>query len=246
MSALHIAYLRPAERETYQLLAAGHQMLAIPVISSALTELNNENCHALFTCSHILAKCAFASPRPAGSLIFTAEKGDVVELVPLLRGAFSIFEYAREWLAAGPFGPCLPPLTEEEPSFSQNPEDHRYNSLLLLLAQREDEDTIVYRDSLNVLRRLLAINAAPNRTTLTRWLVYNWPVLVPQRYIDLMTKRKPQALVILAHFCIMLNMLNSLWFMEGCATRILEQCRRDLDEEWLPYIQWPLSVLGLE
>jgi hypothetical protein len=244
MSALHIAYLRPAEKETYQLLAANHQMLALPVIRSTLTELNDENCHALFTCSHILAKCAFASPHPPGSLIFSAEKGDIMELVPLLRGAFYILEYAREWLAGGPFGHCLPPPLEEEPGFSQNPEDERYSTLLLLFTQ-EDQDSMVCRDALNALRRLLAINAAPNRTTLTRWLVYSWPVLVPQQYIDLMSKRKPEALIILAHFCIALNMLNQLWFMEGCAARILEQCKKDLDDKWLPYIQWPLSVLGL-
>jgi hypothetical protein len=244
MSALHIAYLRPAGKETYQLLAARHQALALPVIRSGLTNLNEENCHALFTCSHILVKCAFASPHPPGSLIFSPGRGDVAELVPLLRGASSIFEYARGWLTAGPFGHCLPPPMDEDPNYSQNHEDERYASLLPLFA-KGGEDAVVCREALNSLRRLLAINAAPNRTTLTRWLVFSWPVLVSQRYIDLMSERNPEALVVLAHFCVMLNMLNSLWFMEGCAVRILDQCRRDLDDEWLPYIQWPLSVLGL-
>jgi hypothetical protein len=243
MSALHTAYLRPAEKKTYQLLAAHHQAIALPVISSALTELTAANCHAVYTCSHILVKCAFASPHPAGSLIFSPGKGDTAEIIPLLRGAFSILEYAREWLDGGPFGRCLPPLpAEENISLSQNLEDERYASLLPLFS-RGDEDSIACRDALNSLRRLLAMNADPKRTILTRWLVYTWPVLVSQRYIDLMSERNPEALVVLAHFCIMLDMLNSLWFMEGCAAHIIDQCKKDLDIEWLPYIQWPLSVL---
>jgi len=251
MSALHVAYLRPAEKETYQLLAVGHQTLALPIMRSALAELNKESCHALYTCSHILIKCAFASPHPPGSLIFSLDRGDMTELVPLLRGACFIFEYAQKWLAAGPFavpfGPCLPLPIEEDLSFSQNPEDERYASLLPLFT-KEGEDAMACLDALNILRQLLAINAASNETFFTRRLmqsVYSWPVLVSHRYINLMSERNPEALVVVAHFCIMLNMLNSIWFIEGCAARILDRCRRDLDDEWLPYIQWPLQVVGL-
>lgn len=243
MSALHTAYLRPAEKKTYQLLAAHHQAIALPIIRSAINDLTAANCHALYTCSHILVKCAFASPHPPGSLIFSLGKGDTAELILLLRGAFSILEYARGWLEGGPLGHCLPPVPlDENISLSQNPEDERYASLLPLFC-RGDEDAIACRDALNLLRRLLAIYSHPTRTTLTKSLVYSWPALVSQRYIDLMSERNPEALIILAHFCIMLNMLDSYWFMEGCAVHIINQCKKDLDDKWLPYIQWPWVVL---
>ncbi len=89
-----------------------------------------------------------------------------------------------------------------------------------------------------------AMAATPNQTISTKTLAYSWPMQVSQRYIVLISERRPEALVVLAHYCVMLKMIDSLWFMEGCAVRILEQCRKNLEPKWHHYIEWPLSVIG--
>jgi hypothetical protein len=218
--------------------------MALPLIRSGLTQLDEDNCHALYVCGHMVVKYAFASPQSPGSLVFSPGTGTVSEFVPLLRGAFSMYDRALEWLAAGPLGPSIERPFGQDPSLSQNPDDELLASLLPLFV-KGGKDASVCCEALNTLRRLFAMIATPNQTLSTKTIVYSWPVQVPERYIILMSERNQEALVVLAHYCIMLNMINSFWFMEGCAARLLDQCRKELDEEWLPHIQWPLSVVGL-
>jgi hypothetical protein len=211
---------------------------------SALTELDQENCHVLYACGHLIVKYAFACPHIPGSLVFSSGVGTLSEFVPLLRGAFLVHDRCLPWLAAGPLGSCLEEPVTRNPDFSQNPGDAHLSALLPLFFDGS-EDATVYHEALNTLRRLFAMIATPNQTMSTKTIVYCWPVQVPQRYLLLMSERQPEALVILAHYCIMLNMLDSFWFMEGCAARVLRQCQQELSDEWLPHIQWPLSVVGV-
>jgi hypothetical protein len=86
--------------------------------------------------------------------------------------------------------------------------------------------------------------ATPNQTISTKTLAFSWPIQVPKQYLSLIDARKPEALVILAHYAIMLQMINSLWFMKGWATRILEECQQNLESEWHFHLAWPISVVG--
>lgn len=242
ITALHIAYLRPEQSDLYCLMAERHQFVALPLIRAALEKVDEENCHALYACSHLIVKYAFASPPPPRSLVFSSSQGTVAEFVPLLRGAFSLHDHSLQWLTAGPLKSALEVPVRTKPSYTHNPDDHRLAALLPLFS-RSDDDSAACREALNTLRQLFAMITTPNQTMSIKSLIYSWPVQVPQRYLVLMSEREPRALVILAHYCIMLNMIDSFWFMEGCASRVLHECTEDLDEEWLHYLQWPVSVV---
>jgi hypothetical protein len=246
LSALHISKLRQSESSHYLLLAAHHQTVALPLMRSALTRITEENCHALYACGHIVTKYAFASPQPPDSLVFCLEIGAVSQFLPLIRGAFSVHDHSFECLASGPLGSCLEVPPDEPPDFHHNPEDASLAQLLTLLRAKGTEDAITCCEALSQLRTLFAMIATPNQTVSTKTLVYSWPAQVSEEYITIMSQRKPEALLVLAHYCIMLKMIDSFWFMKGCAARLLGQCRKDLSKDWQPYILWPLAVVGLE
>ncbi|KAH8653772.1 hypothetical protein BX600DRAFT_471619 [Xylariales sp. PMI_506] len=246
LSSLHMAYVKPAEAERYETLAAHHESLALPLFRSALENVTESNCHALYACGHLVAKYAFANPQSRQTLVFSTSLGTVSEFILLLRGSFSIHNYALEWLSNGPLGFCLEKPLESNPDFSKNPDDAHLARVLSLLLTDSGEDTNVCCGALNTLRRLLAMASTPGQTISTKTLVYCWPAQVPERYIVLVSERNPQALIVLAHYCVMLKMIDSFWFMEGCAVRVLEQCRLNLEDKWQRYIQWPISIMGLE
>jgi hypothetical protein len=249
LSSLHIAYLRPAESERYLRFAAHHQSLALPLIRSALTCVNKDNCHALYACSHIITKYAFASTQEVKSRVFSSGIETVLDFVPLLRGVYSVYDYALKWLSAGPLSFCQghwhKRSHDRASEFSQNPDDAHFARLLLLFNTSSNKDAHTYCEALNSLRGLSARAATLNRSISAQTLVLSWPAQVPRRYFILISERKPEALVVMAYYCVFLKGIESFWYMKGCAARLLDRCQNDLSDQWLPLIDWPLSIVGL-
>lgn len=164
-----------------------------------------------------------------------------------MKGAFSIHEISLHWLRKGPLANALETIVTPTPKYSQNPEDHQYAKLLPLIDVLSNEvDAHVCREALNDLRQLLALVADPKQTMSVKTFTYSWPARVPHRYVEMLGERSPVALVILGHYCVMLKGLQNFWFMKTAASRVLQQVRNQLDEEWMPYIEWPLGVVGLK
>jgi hypothetical protein len=246
LASLHQAYLRPLEAESYEVLAVPHHNLALTLFRDALTSITEYNCHALYACGHLVIKYVFASPQSRLGLVFPAKVGNISEFIILLRGSFSVHDHALKWLSDGPLGFCLERPLDENPNFNRNPDDSHLARLLSHLLTESSEDVQVCCGALNNLRRLLAMDATPGQTISTKTLAYSWPARVSQRYIVLVSERRPEALVVLAHYCVLLKRIDSFWFMRGCALMILKQCLQDLDHSWEPYVKWPISVVGLE
>jgi hypothetical protein len=245
ITALHLTRLRPEERDSYLLLATHHQSLALPLIRSELQSINEENCHAVFACGHLVTKYAFASPRSLEAQVFSPGIGEIAEFLPLVRGAFAVADHCLDWLLAGPLGTSMEKPLDDSPDFDLNLDDASYSRILPVLRGSGDEDGEACCEALNALRKLLAMAATPNQTIAVKTLVLSWPAQISQRYIELMSKRNPRALIVLAHYCVMLKMIDSFWFMEGSAARLLDQCRRDLSKKWRSHIEWPLSVVSI-
>jgi hypothetical protein len=73
-----------------------------------------------------------------------------------------------------------------------------------------------------------------------------WPAKVSQDYLDLLKERDPAALVLLAHYCLLLEPLESNWYMSGFRKRLLTRIYNQLDDEWRQWLQWPLEEIGLQ
>ena len=63
-------------------------------------------------------------------------------------------------------------------------------------------------------------------------------------FAQLIKRRLPQALIILAYYCVLLDILDTRWWINGWSTRVLRDVLGSLDEQWRHWIEWPVqSVL---
>jgi hypothetical protein len=115
-----------------------------------------------------------------------------------------------------------------------------------MLLANDSEDVNVCCGALNNLRKLLAMASTPHQTISTKTLVFSWPMEVSERYLELVGENKPEAILVLAHYCVMLKMVDSFWFMRGSAVNILRQCQQVLEPRWQQYIDWPVKVVGID
>ena len=79
----------------------------------------------------------------------------------------------------------------------------------------------------------------------TNSLVLSWVMRIPELYILIVSRREPVALVVLAHFCLLLNRMENVWWISGLSRRLLQDIHQTLGKEWEPQISWPLQDLVL-
>jgi hypothetical protein len=100
---------------------------------------------------------------------------------------------------------------------------------------------------LELSRAFSKVHVARSRSVFAMWTVlYIWPVQVSQDYLGLLKDRNPAGLILLAHYCILLEPLNSYWYMSSSSKRLLSRIYNQLDQEWRQWLHWPLEEIGLQ
>jgi len=76
-------------------------------------------------------------------------------------------------------------------------------------------------------------------------IVYAWPVKVPEAFLVMVKELRPEALIVLAHYSLLLNRADQVWFMQGMSRRLLQSIHSKIGKEWESWIAWPLQNLVL-
>ena len=84
-----------------------------------------------------------------------------------------------------------------------------------------------------------AISAVPTTSD-----IYVWIYQMTPEFRDKLQQKDNLTLVIFAHFCVLLNLLNGCWWMQGWPTHLLREIWDNLDEEYRLWITWPTEELG--
>ena len=81
----------------------------------------------------------------------------------------------------------------------------------------------------------------------TSWGVHGvmaWTNLVDAAYTQLLADRRPEALVILAHYASILHRHRQFWVFGALGENLIAGIARSISPEWLSYIAKPLEVLS--
>ena len=254
ISASHLARLAPDRMASLSADASVYHATALPMFRSALLGINSQNCHACSAFAALIAVYKWASVDNTDALFFadTANQVEVdtVEWVQLLRGSGSVIRCYYQEITQGPLGPILQWDNAAESSAETNPEDSaRFTALEQLWDGAPDRFSAVEVDALKEALRWLKIIytmiSRPNDNTDAASDALSWPVRVPALYLLMVNKRQPEALIVLAHFCLLLNKVEDFWWIRGMSRHLLQKIHHTLGKEWETWISWPLQDLIL-
>ncbi|KAJ5529474.1 hypothetical protein N7527_002867 [Penicillium freii] len=71
-----------------------------------------------------------------------------------------------------------------------------------------------------------------------------WSFRIPAEFLELLEARRPFALVVLAHYLVILHHLRGSWWMGDWGNRILQEIGDILEPEWQDLINWPIDATG--
>jgi hypothetical protein len=257
-AALHHAFLDPSQAERYNYRAQHHQVLGLPSSKRAMSEITSENASQLFAFSNLLMIFNFASYRsPEQVFPFASDGGyhGVSNWIACLRGCSSLISMAGTHIEAGPLGFLLTqgrelafsiangalPRPEDDESLKQITETVLH--LPSIKSSTTVEEMESYIDAISCLRNLLAASAQGLTSIMQRVTTSMWPCQVKDTYVRLLSEYRPPALIIMAHYCILLKDVKDCWYMEHRALNLFEAVQKGLGEEWAPYVEHPYHVV---
>ncbi|KAK3935403.1 hypothetical protein QBC46DRAFT_413063 [Diplogelasinospora grovesii] len=77
-------------------------------------------------------------------------------------------------------------------------------------------------------------------------VVLAWPVLISPEYIEALKQRRPEALVILAHWGVLLHLDRDFWMFGEAGRLLIESIARHLGAYWDEWLAWPKEVLRVD
>lgn len=168
----------------------------------------------------------------------------------LLSGACSLIKTLNSNAYQGLLTPLL--TYAKERFFAARDDSRAHPEALDGLRQRvngsgvSDDLLRIYNLAIDELRHPLSLALHDGGRGMDIMDVFVWKYFVSDEFLPLL--RTPganqEAIVIYAHFCIVLKRLESQWWLQGWATHLISQAWELLDEDHKSWIQWPMEELG--
>lgn len=254
VSALHLSTCRPAQESFYREEATRLQSQALRLFNETIRELNPQNIIPAFLFSGLQGIATFFQtfhdqPSEASDWAFFEK---IVQSIRLLQGIRSIVDGWWPLLITSDIKNILEEAINPNPNLEWTDEviDRLEVFRLLILnspgldqahasvCDKAIEDLVcVYKFAFGNRSEhsLLHQDAAKHAT---RWLI-----LVPPAYTELLVQRKPEALVILGHFAVILYKLRASWTVGNAGKQLLLVVEAHLDESWHATLSWPKSCV---
>lgn len=243
-ASAHLAQLCPAQRTAYSRGAFIHRNIALRSCIPALRDITPKNCHALFAFSSVIAVSTFAFPE-ASSESHTSPVDNILTFLVLIRGVNTVLQGGLDWIRSGSLNPLL--------------QDGRVNwreqvallpiaflapfERLRTLNQNATPDSNVRKVYAEAIQDLENSYGAYQLIASDRSLVFIWCAIIPSEYVALLRERQPMALVILAHFAVLLHNVGAQWWAGDRGRHLAGAIHNELNNDWKLAVEWPMAVV---
>jgi Fungal specific transcription factor domain len=247
ISAFHLAYLRQEQKAHYLAQATYHHEVALQNVTPILETLIAENPTAAFTFSSLTCFIACAKPRIPGDF-FLVESGELSRWLVIFRATKTIIERAKGALMTGPLAPMFRIGLKKYFIFQAKPTDKpNFLQALESLIMEEASDPTelnIYLEAVDVLAKAFAVVSDASIESSNTSDIFMWMSIVSIDYLSLLRRLRPVALVIFAHYCVMVRCLEWLWWLQGWSRDVISAIYSLLAETHRPWLQWPMEQIG--
>lgn len=253
-AGFHLAYTQPERRHVYLKQASQHQNFTIHGMRKTLEgAISPENCHATYATSVFISLGAFAVyPCYEKYNTFFSPIDSLVEIFTLITGMGLILSTSDEELRAGPLRRMFRKHVEGEGP--DHPCPQLSSRMPLLEAQLEEASTDLDEEVRGYMKRATAalrdclIKIATQNSGLGHAALraaFCWPLMLSAQCIEWIRCRDPVAMVILAHYALILHSAEAeSWYIRGWGRAIAESAAEVLaGTQWLNLARWPIGVI---
>ncbi|KAG2006433.1 hypothetical protein GB937_008721 [Aspergillus fischeri] len=241
-AALHLSVMRPPQQKFYRYHAAQLQTHALSEFNGANMDLTPDTCIPMFLFSSILALHMLSEKLVYCADAFEDFLDDFIQSLRLHRGVRAVTNQSWHLLRESPLKSVL---EGEEDALNQEVTEQE----CLELMSRIDSSPLnpnmkdIYRQAIEYLQK--AINGSrthPSKLS-TIGPILSWPVIIPDQYIDFLSERRPEALVILSYFGALLHLHREMWTFGDGGLYIISSVKGYLGPSWADWLRWPNQLI---
>ena len=243
LAALHISRSEPEHRNDHLLQARRHHQIALTQFRSEVKSLPESNFPAIavFHAFIFPYSCAISTSSDGVEDAFESIVSALVltRMIGPLMQASGMYEHMRQ----SEIGRLMP---KDVYSVDWNKAEAPVNTELIQLRKFSEvfhhiypPDIIeAYKEAIRLLELLFEVTRnlqkPPSDSLLRIWIHF-----VPARFVELLSEKQPGALIIFAHYGVVLGKGRHYWFLEGLDELILAVADAFVPMESKNWLEWP-------
>ncbi|KAI8673068.1 Zn(2)-C6 fungal-type domain-containing protein [Fusarium sp. Ph1] len=240
-SARHLAFLNPDRTPRYLHQAVTLQTRAVSLFNTTRAEVNRSNCVAILLFSvalghHLLAD-SLCKREPGGLEGFLAH---YVQCIEMNRSIYTIVQAAWPLLLESELEPIL---SWSSGNTSQPPRGNHCQHINELIEKAQglsQEEREACQTAINYLQ--LGFDALPDGASRFR-MIFTWTMLAPPEVTNLLAIRRPEVLILLSYYALLLHYGRSMWQVGDAGVYILGLIEGYLGSEWHEWLEYPRSAI---
>ena len=244
-SALHLSTKITDSRDRYRELALGLQSRALSLFneSNPVLEVTPTNCVHMFLFSslvgvHLLCDTLQYSRHSLGEFI-----DNFTHCLKVNRGVLAVIDQGWHMLGETELAPRLRISRILMRATDASGSECDALESLVNSAEVTPSSRKAYLEAVLHLQRVFDAERAASGNRIRTSLVFAWPALLSPDYVNLLHQRQAEALVILAHYAVLLHRGRHWWLIGEGGQFLLESICESLGSRWQKWLELPKAAL---
>ena len=246
MSAFQLSIKYPSKSAMYLAESTALQAQALSIFNESCPTLTPENTVPAFLFAAILGLHCFCDTFSTPSPDLNTFLDRLVQSIRLLRGIRATTGTSWEYIRNSDIKVLL--ADEGQAQERDDKVTHAFDNLKWIFSQSHTLSAFeakVYGEAIDGLIKVYN-SQLPNGDSIVlpdARIVMSWPINVSAEYTELLHQRKPEALVVMAHFSILLHCRRSYWAVGEAGSFLLAAIEEYLGEEWAQWLVIPKEII---
>lgn len=247
ISALHFSVRRPERCQFYRDEAAKLQTNALKLYRERIVDINDDNVLAVFLFSGVLGLHIFFDVFFTPAYNLEEFLGQLIQSIRLLQGVRTILEGRWEYILSSDLKPLLDTEKHEKPDYTDEvvQQLEKLNVAISHSPGLRPHEVKVIEKAIESLSWVHTTWLSPdddpdnhNPRTVT-----SWPVMVSAEFVVLLDERRPEAIIVLAYFSVLLHRCRKWWAVGTSGQFLLGAVELFLGFGWEGLLEWPRLVV---
>jgi hypothetical protein len=240
LSAIHLSIKHPSKSELYLTESTTLQAKALSLFNYTNQTISQETIIPAFLFSAVLGLHVFCDTFLTPSPDLNTFLDRLVQSIRILGGVRALVGDSWEYIKNSDLKDLLldEPVVNRDDEVTHTLEDlHASFSQSRTLSAFESK---VYCEAISGLIKVYSSNSSLGSSD----GFISWQISVSAEYTELINERKPEALVVLAYFSIVLHTKRAFWAVGNAGRLLLTAIEEYLGEEWIEWLVVPKRIVA--